>query len=257
MLFRSLWAERPDNKEILQKEYQMRLEQGLPDIYYQEFLNQPIDESNALFKKSDFLPIKETEKNNRLNYYIAADLAISEKQRADFTVFVVGGLDSDGFLFITNVIRERMDGKQIVDTILTLEGLYKPVVFAIEDTAITKSIGPFLYEEMPRRNIFPNLQLITPSKDKISRTRSIQARCRAGAVKFDKSADWYDIFEQELVRFPRDRHDDQVDAFAYLGHILDKMIEAPTDTDMTEEAYREEYEQSGLYDAGRNEYTGY
>lgn len=251
-----LWPEMHD-KESLQREYQTRLEQGLPDIYYQEYLNQPIDESNALFKKSDLMPLKDNEKDVRLNYYIAADLAISEKQRSDYTAFVVGGVDENGFLHVVNVIRDRMDGHQIVDTILTLEKLYQPVIFAIEDTAITKSIGPFLYDEMPKRNIFPNLELITPSKDKISRTRSIQARCRSGAVKVDKSADWYDAFEQELIRFPRDRHDDQVDAFAHLGYVLDKMVEAPTEKEVVDNQYKEEYEKSGLYEQGRDSITGY
>lgn len=251
-----LWPEKK-TKEELWGLYQDYIKQGLPDIYFQEYLNEPIDESNALFKKSDLLPMKQEDKNKVVHYYIAGDLAISEKQRSDYTVFVVGGIDQDGILYIKNVIRDRMDGKQIVDLILSLQDLYKPVIFAIEDTAITKSIGPFLYEEMPKRNIYPNLELLTPSKDKISRSRSIQARCRAGAVKFDKDSDWFDRFEQELIRFPRDRHDDQVDAFAYLGHILDKMVEAPTAEEQYEDNYQEEYVKSGLYERGRSTITGY
>ena len=49
---------------------------------------------------------------------------------------------------------------------------------------------------------------------------------RAGGVKFDKSADWYQTLEDELMRFPRDKHDDQVDSMAYLGLMIDKMHEA-------------------------------
>jgi predicted phage terminase large subunit-like protein len=251
-----LWPEMHD-KEALWKEYQTRLEQGLPDIYFQEFLNEPIDESNALFKKSDFIPLKDEERDVALNYYIAGDLAITEKNRADYTAFVVGGVDKDGFLQIRHVIRSRMDSKEIVDTIFALEKVYKPVVFSLEDGAIAKSLGPFLYDEMPRRNVFPNLVLIVPSKDKIQRAQSIRARMRAGAVKFDKKEDWYPQFEQELLRFPRDRHDDQVDAIAYLGHILDKMTEAPSPEEMAESQYKEEYEQSGLYERGRSVTTGY
>lgn len=251
-----LWPEYR-TKEELWGIYQDYVQKGLSDIYYQEYLNTPIDESNALFKKSDFLPIKESEYDSTLNYYIAADLAISEKQRSDYTVFVVGGLDKDGFLHVRNVIRDRMDGKQIVDTILALENIYKPVAFALEDGAISKSLGPFLYEEMTKRNIFPNIVLVTPSKDKMTRVGSMRARMRAGACKFDKKADWYDLFEQELLRFPRDRHDDQVDAIAHLGHILDKMVEAPTNEEIIEEEYQKEYESSGLYERGRDTITGY
>ena len=114
-----------------------------------------------------------------------------------------------------------------------------------------------MYEEMPKRNVYPNLELITPSKDKISRARSIQARCRAGAVKFDKEGEWYDRFEQEITRFPRDRHDDQVDAFAHLGYILDKMVEGSTPEEVEEERYQEELTNSGLNERGRSSVTGY
>lgn len=251
-----LWPEykTPEELKSIYEDYKAK---GLSDLYFQEYLNTPIDESNALFKKSDFIPERESDRKELLNYYIAGDLAISEKQRSDWTVFVIGGVDKDGILHIRNVVRDRMDGMQIVDTILALENVYKPLVFALEDGAITKSIGPFLYEQMPKRNIFPNLELITPAKDKISRARSIQARMRAGAVKFDKSGEWYDKFEQELTRFPRDRHDDQVDAMAHLGYILEKMYEAATPQELEEEQYYEDYQNSGIFESGRNATTGY
>jgi hypothetical protein len=93
--------------------------------------------------------------------------------------------------------------------------------------------------------------------DKSQRARSIQARVRARGVRFDKEADWYQTFEDELTRFPRDKHDDQVDAFAYLGLVIDKMIDAPSAVELQEDAYQKEYVNSGLYDAGRSATTGY
>lgn len=241
----------------LKEKYQDAVANGHTDVYYQEYLNTPIDPSTALFRKSDFLPMRQGDENLVLNYYIAGDLAISEKTRADFTCFVVGGMDQNGLLYIRNVIRERMDSKTIVDTILALERRYKPSVFALEDGAITKSIGPFLYEEMPRVNEYANLVLITPAKDKIQRAQSINARMRANAVKFDKTADWYEILEAEMCRFPRDRYDDQVDAMAHLGHVLDKMVEAPSNEEIDEYNYQQEIANSGVRDAGRSAITGY
>ena len=197
------------------------------------------------------------EQKKLLRYYIASDLAISEKDRADYSAFVIGGLDENGVLHIVNVIRERMDARDIVETIFALEKYYKPEVFAIEKGQIEKAIGPFLNEEMPKRNIWPVILPLTPSVDKWNRARSIQGRMRARAIRFDKDADWYQTFEDELTRFPRDKHDDQVDAFAYLGLILDKMVEAPTEQDIAEEIYYDDYAQSGLLELGRNATTAY
>lgn len=251
-----LWPEKK-TKEELWAVYQQRVAEGLPDIYYQEYLNEPIDESNALFKRGDFKPRKEEDKKKRLNYYLAGDLAITEKNRSDWTVFIVGGVDEDGILHIVDVVRDRMDSKAIVDTILALQKAYDPVAFCLEDTAITKSIGPYLYEAMGQWNEYPNLILQAPTKDKIARAQSIRARMRAGAVKFDKESDWYDKFESELMRFPRDRHDDQVDAFGYLGMIIHKLMEAPTKQQIEEEEHDAELRSSGFYELGRSATTGY
>lgn len=251
-----LWPEKR-TREWLEAERDKYVAQGMPEIYSQEYLNVPIDESTAFFKRKDFIPQLETDKNLILRYYIASDMAVSEKDRADYTVFCIGGMDEAGILHIVNVIRERMDAKQIIDQMLYLETFYKPEIFAIEKGQIEKAIGPFLNEEMIKRNVYPNIIKLAPSMDKSQRARSIQARIRARGVRFDKEADWYQAFEDELCRFPRDKHDDQVDAFAYLGLVIDKMVEAPTPAEVQEEAYQKEYTNSGLFDVGRCEITGY
>lgn len=187
-------------------------------------------------------------------------MAIAEHERADYSVFVVAGVDEHRRIHVKNVIRERMDGREIVDTILTLQNIYDPEAIGIEDMQVSKSIGPFLREEMVKQNIYPTIiQLKHGGKDKIARARSIQARMRAKGVKFDKGADWYPTFEDELCRFPRDSHDDQVDAFAYLGMLVDRLIQAPTRDELEEEEYLDElYEfESSSGESGRNATTGY
>jgi len=252
-----LWPDRRTGEEFrgIRQDY---IDRGLADVYSQEYLNIPIDETNTFFKKGDFIPLRESDSKKKLNYYIAGDFAISEKERADYTVMVVGGMDEDGILHIKNVIRDRMDGLTIVETMLALQRIYEPQAFGIEDTQITKAIGPFLNRAMIENNIFLNIIPLKPHKqDKQTRARSIQARMRAGAVKFDRSADWYQTLEDELMRFPRDKHDDQVDSMAYLGLMIDRLVEAPTKEEIEDEEYEKEKEESGLNDAGRSEITGY
>lgn len=252
-----LWSDRrtADEFKQIRQDY---IDRGLADVYSQEYLNIPIDESNTFFKKADFLPIREEDRKKKVNYYIAGDFAISEKERADYTVLVVGGMDEDGILHIRNVIRARMDGLEIVDTMLALQSVYDPDAFGIEDTQITKAIGPFLNRVMIERNTFINVLPLKPHRaDKQTRARSIQARMRAGAVKFDKQADWYQTLEDELMRFPRDKHDDQVDAIAYLGLMIDRIVEAPTKEEFEEEEYERELRESGNEGEGRSLISGY
>lgn len=252
-----LWPERwPAHKLKAERtEYQR---QGLGDVYSQEYLNIPIDESMSYFKKADFLDLRAEDRTASLNYYITVDLAIGEKQKSDFSVFLIAGVDEDRRIQVRNVIRERLDGKEIVDTLLALQNTYKPVAMGVEEGQISKAIGPFLFEAMVATNTFPSLfQLKHMGKDKQARSRSIQARMRAKSIKFDKEADWFQPFQDECMRFPRDKHDDQVDAFSYLGIMLDKLIEAPTKAEIDEEKYADELRESGIRDAGQSTVTGY
>ena len=251
-----LWPDKR-TKEWLIAERDKFIQMGLPEVYAQEYLNVPIDESVAFFKRSDFKLRTEEDRKKKLRYYIAGDLAISEKARADYSVFVVGGLDEHGLLHIVNVVRDRLNGLEIADTIFALEKMYKPEIFAMEEGQISKAIGPFLNEQMLRRGIFPNITGLRPSADKPTRARSIQARIRAGGIRFEKDSDWYQAFEDECTRFPRDKHDDQVDAFAYLGLVLDQMAEAPTQEEMRNEEIMEDMHFSGLLEEGRCVQTGY
>lgn len=252
-----LWPDRWSKEKLKQvkDEYAQR---GLSDKYSQEFLNIPIDESTAFFKRSDFLPETAEDKKKLLNYYITGDFAISDKDRADYTVFTVGGMDEAGILHIRNVIRARMDGEEIVNTMIGLQKVYNPIAFGIEEMQVSKSLGPYINRAMIESNTFINLVMMKPHKtDKLSRAQSIRARMRAGGVKFDKGADWYQDLEDEALNFPRGRHDDQVDALSYLGLLIDKIIEAPTEEEAEEERYQEELNETGDRHQGRSAVTGY
>lgn len=252
-----LWPEKKSAEEFKML-YQEAIRDGTTDIYSQEYLNYPMDLATTYFKKVDFMPTTPEDKKSKLLYYVTADLAISQAERADYSVFMVAGVDENKIIHIKQVIRERLDGRDIVDTLLALQRLYDPVAVGIEDMQVSKSIGPFLRESMIASNTYITLYPMKHGgKDKLTRGRSIQARMRAKGVKFDKDADWYQTFEDELMRFPRDKHDDQVDTFAYLGLMLDKLIEAPTIAEQDEEDYNDDVKRSESGDAGRNATCGY
>ena len=261
-----LWKERFDEKRLkeIKQEY---TESGFPDVYSQEYLNEPLDESVAFFRRSDFVGQTEEEKDKIRNkiipllYYAGADLAISEKERADFSVIHVVGVDSNNVIYHVNTIRQRMDGREIVDTIMRLHTQYDLQWLAIESEKIAKSLGPFLREEMLSRNKVFHIEEIVPSADKRTRARSIQGRMRIGSVKFDKDADYYPQLESEFLRFPRDVHDDQVDAYSVIGLALEKIATANTFEEQVDDEFELEKEETltggHWYNDGRSYATGY
>ena len=257
-----LWPARFDKEFFLDK-YNTAVELGTPEAYAQEYLNRPLDDSYTLFRRSDFVAIPAEEKDQisrklkPLQYYCGVDLAISEKERADWSVFHVVGIDSDGYIYHINTIRERFDGREIVDTLTRLQERYELQWIAIEQDKIGKALGPFIRENALRTGVFPTIIPITPSADKPTRIRSIQARMRMQTVKFDKEADYYSALEMEFLQFPRGRHDDQVDAYSCIGLALDKMSDAPTLQEQIDDEYEDEKRQSQLAWMGRDNTTGY
>ncbi len=255
-----LWPQKW-SEQRLKAERQTFIDQGNPEGYYQEYLNRPLDPSNAYFKKDDFIPMEAYDYDippEQLNFYIGCDLATTLKQRSDYSAFVVGAVDQAGMLYIRHVIRERMEANEIIETLFRLQERYKPVMICFEAGQIKTTLMPFLNAEMFRRNVFLNVD--TPavnSLDKRQRARSMQARMRAGGVKFDRRREWYADFEQELLRFDRDVHDDQVDAFAWLGITIDKQIPGKTAKEVELDEYEEEANLFSYNDLGRSLVTGY
>ena len=217
--------------------------------FYKEYYNRPVSDDSAFFRRSDFLPMGESDHKKDKIYFAGMDFAISETQTADYTVIVVGGMDSNGIVHIVDVIRERFGSDMIIEEMIRVQRRYKIDIFTVERGQIEKAIGPFLNVEMIKEgNALINLNKVTPTKSKVSRAKSVQMMMRAGGLRFDIEADWYKPFYDELMTVsnsgPKGDHDDQFDAFAYLGLSLDMYREG-----------RSEDEVQADMDAGRKEFS--
>jgi predicted phage terminase large subunit-like protein len=243
----------------LKNEQQVYKLNGEGDLWAQEMLNEPLDESNTLFQKGDFLPIKPADLEKPVNFYVTMDLATTKDNvKRDYSVFQITAVDEELRSQVRHVIKQRMDSVEICDTILLLQKTYEPLMFVVEKGSITNSILPFLRLKMMEENVWPIIHMIANRVDKVQHSASIRGRMRAGFVKFDKDADWYPGYEQECIRFPRDRHDDQVDSLSLLGDVLNKLIASPTKEDIAEMEYQQRKEDAEeLGDDGRSQWTGY
>ena len=97
-------------------------------------------------------------------------------------------------------------------------------------------IEPVLHE-LPGINIF--LVELTKSFRKLVYYIYRQAHCPANVPNREP---WYPAFKSELLAFPSGKHDDQVDAIALVGQLLDQMVAGrnpPKDEPVKRDAYRE------------------
>lgn len=253
-----LWPERfPQEK--LESIRRMYVDMGNPEGYSAEYLNNPVDPENALFRKQDFLPMSEEDHKKYKMYFAAADFAISQKQHADFTAMVVGGMDSEGVLHIVDFVHGRFDGTQIIDEMFIIQAKYKPEIFLIENDKVVLALEPEIERTMLKTNQIINLEKKAPTKDKVARARSIATRVRKHGVRFDKESDWYEALEADLLTVTpkgiKAKHDDRVDAFSWLGLAINEFYEAPSVQEIQEDEWEQEHQD--YFNTGRCVSTGY
>lgn len=219
-----LWPE-AFSEEKLRSKRQHYINQGNPHGYAREYLNRAIVSSEAFFRPEDFVEIPEDELSQPRSYYGSVDIAVSENAAADQTSFLIGGVTEDSFIDIMDNEVGRFDPVRMINTWFSMHERWKPRFWVVETGVIEKVIGPFLRQEMRKRNVYFDLVTKVPTKNKQSRAKSIQGRMRAKSVRFDKSADWYPALEVECQTFPRGVHDDRVDSLSLLGLALEDLTE--------------------------------
>ena len=256
-----LWPEQFSSEE-LREIYESYKEQNDPEGFSQEYRNRPVSIEDAFFNKDYFFDFERDGDRAllpNLEYFAAADFAISEKETADYTAIVVGGMSPEGILHIVEVKTGRWDAMQIIDELLSTQKMYSINTWIFESVKIDKAIGPFLEKEMQKRGVYMHIHKETPTQSKTMRAASIRAMHKSGAIRYDHNASWYSEFYDELMMVgesgPRGRHDDMFDAFAYIGLAIDRFWDALSDEDLEEIEYEEEWEM--FHDLGACRTTGY
>jgi predicted phage terminase large subunit-like protein len=188
------------------------------------YQQRPVVGENALFTEDMFVLNEQEDFPERLSMYSTNDLAIGQKQHHDWTVNIAFGVDEDDDIWVVDLIRGRFDALELVDMMIDVHLRHNTLADGIERSQIQMSIGPFFEKRREERsaNNMNIVELSPGNRDKVARSRSIQGRCRQRKVHLPKNAPWLQLFMNEVLAFPVGQHDDQVDAFNWIGLMLDE-----------------------------------
>jgi predicted phage terminase large subunit-like protein len=217
----ALWPERFGTRHL--KDLQRADPRGFSALYQ----GKPSPDDGDFFKDEHIQTYgrKDMPPKEALRFYVASDHAVSTKQGRDSTVLIPVGVDADDTIWVMPDVWWRQQPTDVVvEAMLNTIEMYQPFWWWAERGHISKSIGPFLRKRMIEERVFCAMDEIVPISDKQTRAQSIQARMALGKVRFPKFASWYPAARDQLLKFPHGAHDDFVDALAYIGLGLNKIV---------------------------------
>jgi predicted phage terminase large subunit-like protein len=138
---------------------------------------------------------------------LGVDLAISEREGADFTAIVAMSRDpGTGLVYVREAERHRAGFAAVLDLIKAAAARHNPTLIAVEQVQYQAAV----VQELTRTTRLP-VRGVRPDRDKLTRFLPLLTRYEQGLVRHDPSGvpAW---LREELLSFPEGQHDDGVDA---------------------------------------------
>ncbi len=141
---------------------------------------------------------------------MAVDLALSQKEGADYTAIVALSRDpATGLVYVREAERHRCAFSQVLERIKEAAARHSPALIAIEAVQYQAAV----VQELLRTTTLP-VRGIKPDRDKLTRFAPLLTRYEQRLVRHDPARvpAW---LRDELLNFPHGAHDDGVDALAF------------------------------------------
>jgi predicted phage terminase large subunit-like protein len=248
-----LWEEMRnwDYLENKKKEYE---EQGKISKYYSEYECKIVGEEDQLFKaeyiqkysgtiehigseaflRIDKLNGSELQETRPVNIFIGIDPASSTKQTADYSVTMPIAYDKDGNIFILPYFRKRVTPTAHAEQIIDLIKRLKPARGFVESVGYQEMLRQYLRQRLEEEGLYlPGLEKkYNPKTEKSARLETLHPFFYNKKIYFQEGME---DFLDELLMYPRGKHDDTIDGFYYATRGLykpDHTIQSNEDDDM-------------------------
>lgn len=206
------------NSETPCHDYINYLRSTMPSYeFHSQYMNDPIDEESADFKASQ-IRFYDPHMPHPSNLYMLVDPAASLSKDADYSACVVMGQYESRVIRVAHAWHGKLVPQSLIDKVFELVQLFGLRRIGVESFAYQKTLKHYLQEEMRKRNYFFSIDEIgragvrqDQQLTKEARIRRLQPYFEQGLIEIPPGCEW---LKEELLAFPRGRHDDGIDAMA-------------------------------------------
>lgn len=199
------------------------------------YQQKPTAQEGTYFKREWFKRYGTGQLPANLRYYMTSDHAPSDSEGSDWNVFRVWGIDHNQHIWEVDGHRHHgtIDGAVGIDIdeqgnqtvaekgALALIRKWKPLCWFPEADNNWRAASPFIMAAMRKHKIRCRIEPLPTAGDKSIKSQAAQAKAFMGEVHIRDGFEGNQIIE-EYVSFPGGRHDDEVDALASIGRVLDQ-----------------------------------
>jgi len=230
----ALWDEVWPVEKLIEKKEELDSINRL-SVFYREYLCQIVGDEDNLFKKEDIqyydgyieqdeaglstlvltsLNGEEVDERRPVNVFTGVDPASSTKKTADFSVIFNIAIDDNNNRFVLPYYRKRAKPLSLADAIIRNFKNYRSSKTRIESVGYQEMLRQYIKEESEKLGLFiPGLEIKeNPRTRKSYRLESLQPLFANRKVYINKNMQ---ALEDELLLYPRGKHDDLLDGFFY------------------------------------------
>jgi predicted phage terminase large subunit-like protein len=172
------------------------------------FQQLPVLLSGNHFDQKDFRFVEKAPEGLVWCRYV--DLALGESRRADWNATAAVAMDQDGNLYIRDML--------LIHNLEVFFPMCKELMLSPAERGVIWGLEKVSFQSLAVREFMKDQRLanvaltpIIPEADKLARSRPWQLRAKQKKVFLVKGT-WTRSFLNEVVKFPRGKHDDQVDS---------------------------------------------
>lgn len=152
--------------------------------------------------------------------YMSVDGA-TEEGRNDYSAVPVACTDHEDDRYVLEVFHKQVDPVDLLDKMIEIYFKWGCIKYAVQKTVIEKMLGSFLKKRLMEEKRYMSAEPLgkNTTQNKEFLIKQMQPWYEAGKVWHNETLRGTEL-EEELLRFPKAKHDDVIDALQMLFEVL-------------------------------------